>query len=251
MQGYGSRRRSVFVALIGVIAAVLGGCSVLGATDPDRIVIPSTESLSVQSKPSTLSSTSMTRGRDADSSPSKWSFERIIKSAPRVSNSEYQVGASAADDDREDVSGYHFSTPDREVRCSAGNSGGDSLVCTSDAVKGPARAPAKMDPGCRWDRKLAVLTSEGVSEGGCSNRYSVLHRSRVIDPGSAIVVNRFACLSDSSGLYCVESGADAGFALTKRGFNEIKASDRAPRSLTGSDTDSTDSESRSSVAPTR
>lgn len=251
MQGYGPRGAVAATALFGVL--VLAGCGLL--TDqgtPDRIVIPSTDELSTETKPSTLSATSPGERSDSNDIPSEWSYERVIKSAPRVSNSEFQVGASDEDGNREDVSGYHFTSADREIRCSTGNNGANALICTSDEVKGPANPPSTEDPGCAWDRELVVLSGDGASEGGCGNRFSVLFRSRSIPSGSAIAVGRFACLSQDTGLYCVESGSGSGFSLTDKGFNEINADGRAPESLTGVETESsTSSSSPSRVVSTR
>ncbi|MCF8610125.1 hypothetical protein L5G28_08130 [Gordonia sp. HY285] len=250
MQGYGPRGGVAAIALLGLLT--LSGCGLL--TDqgtPDRIVIPSTDDLSTETKPSTLSATSTTERSHSNDVPSEWSYERVIKSAPRVSNSEYQIGASTADGSREDVSGYHFTSADREIRCSTGNNGANALTCASDEVNGPANPPANEDAGCSWDRDLAVLSGDGVSRGACDNRYSVLFRSRSIPSGSTISVARFACLSQDSGLYCVESDSGSGFALTDDGFSEIRADERAPESLTGVESESSSSTSASRVVSTR
>ncbi|MCF8601958.1 hypothetical protein L5I01_01500 [Gordonia sp. HY442] len=250
VQGYGQRGAVGTIALLALLT--LSGCGLLSAQGtPDRIVIPSTDQLSTETKPSTLSETSKTNRSQSNDIPSEWSFERVIKSAPRVSNSEFQMAASKKDGTREDVSGYHFSSADREIRCSTGNNGANALVCTSDTVKGPKSAPAKEDPDCSWNRELAVLSSDGVSEGGCANRYSVLFRSRSIPSGSAISVGRFACLSQDTDVYCVESDSGTGFALTEDGYTEIRADARAPKSLTGVDDETSESTSYSRVVPTR
>ncbi|WOC13283.1 hypothetical protein MP11Mi_23840 [Gordonia sp. MP11Mi] len=250
MQGYGPRGGIAAIALLGLLT--LSGCGLL--TDqgtPDRIVIPSADELSTETKPSTLSATPTTARSDSNDVPSEWSYERVIKSAPRVSNSEFQIGASTADGSREDVSGYHFTSADREIRCSTGNNGANTLACTSDEVKGPTSPPASEDEGCSWNREVAVLSGDGVSEGACDNRYSVLFRSRSIPSGSTISVARFACLSQDSGLYCIESDGGSGFALTDDGFTEIRADERAPESLTGVESETAPSTSTSRVVPTR
>ncbi|MBB4137458.1 hypothetical protein [Gordonia humi] len=249
MPGYGLRKATLGIALLTAAAPfALGGCAILTEdSSPNRIVIPSTDALSTETKPSTLAPTSTTRP-ESDGVPAQWSYERVIKSAPRVSNSQFQIGATTDHGAREDVSGYHFSSADREIRCSTGNDGTGALVCTSPEVKGPRQAPANEDSDCSWDRELAVLSGDGVTEGGCSNRHSVLFRSRSVPVGSAITVGRFACLSQRVGFYCVESGSSSGFALTDDGFDEIDASDRAPKSLTGVDVESTSTTSSSRVA---
>ncbi|WP_161897289.1 hypothetical protein [Gordonia spumicola] len=251
MQGYGPRGAIVGVALLGVLAAALSGCGLLSENGaPDRIVIPATDQLSTESKPATISASVGARTSD-NSVPSEWSYERVIKSAPRVSNSDFQEGATSQDGDREDVSGYHFSSADRSVRCSTGNNGAQALACVSDSTIGPASPPADEDPGCTWDRHLVVLSSDGVRAGGCSNRYSVLYRSHTVAPGSAITVDRFACLSETDGLYCVESSSGSGFSITPKGYKELRAADRAPESLTGVTDESSTPNSSSSVVPTR
>ena len=252
MQGYGPHRRVVSIAFLAVAAAALSSCGVLESqAEPDRIVIPATDALSTESKPSSLAPSSRSAGRDDTTLPSEWSYERVIKSAPRVSNADYHEGATTPDGERSEASGFHFSTADRDVRCSTGNNGADALVCVSDSVRGPRQAPSSEDAGCRWDRTMAVLSKDGVSEGGCANRYSVLHRSAVVAPGSSIVVDRFACLTDDAGLYCVESSSGDGFTITSRGFHTIRADDRAPKSLSGIDSENESSSSPSRVVGTR
>ncbi|WP_341257121.1 MULTISPECIES: hypothetical protein [Gordonia] len=253
MQGYGSRGAIVSAALFGALSVTLSGCSLLSENaGPNRIVIPSTDELSTETKPASISATAASRSND-NTVPSEWSYERVIKGAPRVSNSDFHEGATTEDGERQDVSGYHFSSSDRSIRCSTGNNGADALVCFSDDVEGPLQAPAGEDAACKWDRNLVVLSGEGVSEGGCSNRYPVLYRTPTIAPGSAITIDRFACLSDAEGLYCVESGSGSGFSVTSDGFTSIRAADRAPESLTGVTDQSSESPSASSstVVPTR
>lgn len=252
MQGYGPRRRLLPIAVLGAAVALISGCSMLESqAEPDRIVIPATDTLSTESKPSSLAATSRSAGPDDTTLPSEWSFERVIKAAPRVSNTDYHEGATTPAGERLDVSGFHFSTEDRSVRCSTGNNGAGALVCVADSVRGPAQAPAGEDPGCRWGRGLAVLSSDGVSEGGCENRYPVLYRSGVVASGSSIVVDRFACLTDGGSLYCVESRSGDGFAITSSGFRSIRAEDRAPKSLSGVDSEKESSSSSSRVVETR
>lgn len=233
------------------LPAVTGCGIVADDATPDRIVIPSTDELLTESKPSTLSATTSADRSDSNDTPAEWSYERVIKSAPRVSNSEYQVGATTQGGAREDVSGYHFTSPDRTIRCSTGNNGSNALVCAAASIDGPRQAPADEDPGCSWDRDLAVLSGDGASRGGCDNRYNVLFRSRSVPAGSAIVISRFACLSSDSEVTCVESGSGSGFTITDDGYTEIRADEQAPKRLTGVEMETRETSSPSRVVPTR
>ena len=247
MQEYGHRSALVTIALTAVLA--VGGCGLIGDdTAPTAIVIPETAELTTESVAPTLSTTQTSRPGAVTELPDEWSYERVVKSAPRVTNSEYQIAASTENGRRTEVSGYHFSSADRSVLCSTGNNGTGTLACRSDAVDGPAVPPAGTDPGCAWDREMVTLSHDGLTEGGCDNRYSVLFRSRALPAGSAISVGRFACLSTDEALYCVLSGADTGFVLTADGIDQIRSDERAPASLIG-DADESASESESSTVP--
>ncbi|WP_051198448.1 hypothetical protein [Gordonia shandongensis] len=260
MQGYGSRARLVVIGLALVAASTVTSCSLLDDdAEPGRIAIPGTDPVSTESAASSLSATSASRGPDSTRTSAEWSYERIIKAAPRVSNADYHEGATSESGERSDASGFHFSTEDRSIRCSTGNSGAEALACVGAAVNARKRTDDG-DSKCDWQRDYAVLDANGAKAGACANRYPVLYRSRIVPSGEAVVVDRFACLADNSDLYCIETSSGKGFAVTRDGYREIKAGDRAPRSLLGLSDQSTSSDvydsspsddsSPSSVAPT-
>ncbi|MGB3698846.1 MAG: hypothetical protein WBA05_15580 [Gordonia sp. (in: high G+C Gram-positive bacteria)] len=234
----------------------LTACSLINTdTTPSKIVIPGTDAPSTQSPVSSLSATSASRTlgtRTAAASP--WSYERVIKAAPRTSNSEFQTGATSPDGRRAEVSGYHFSTPDRGVRCSTGNNGADALACVSDSISG-TRRPADVPDGCDWNRHYAILDANGAEAGACANSYPVLFRSRVLPSGTTFNVDRFACLTVGDDLYCIESGSGAGFAITADRFSTFRADERAPDSLLTPDShspsESSASDHSTQVVPTR
>lgn len=254
MQGYGSWKRGFLTALVSLVALPLSACSVLEIDDaPSRIVIPETDAPITESLPSSLAPTSAQRTSRAAESVSRWSFERVLKAAPRASNSQFQVGATSESGDRSDVSGYHFSTEDRSIRCSTGNNGADALACVGTNLRGAKRPAAEDSSKCDWQPDFATLDANGAKEGACANSYPVLFRSRILPSGSSITVDRFVCLADGGDLYCLESTSGSGFAVTADGFDEINADDRAPRSLFGltdENTSSSGSTARSDVLPT-
>ena len=227
--------RTVFIGLTGAVALVLSSCSMLAIDPPpSKIVIPETDARVTESPASSLAPTTASRSLEADDGElPPWSYERVIKAAPRSSNSRFQTGAASASGERSEVSGYHFSTEDRGVRCSTGNNGADALVCVGTDVKGPKKRPATEDGACDWKADYVVLDGNGAKAGACANSYPVLFRSQILGSGKSITIDRFACLSDNDDLYCIDSASGAGFAVTSAGFKEIKAEDRAPRSLLG------------------
>ncbi|GAC66525.1 hypothetical protein GS4_02_02360 [Gordonia soli NBRC 108243] len=108
-------------------------------------------------------------------------------------------------------------------------------------VARPIPRPSLEPSSCRWSSTLVVLDSDGPERGACANRSPVLYRSAIVEYGNTITVSRFSCLSESVGLYCIESGSRSGFAITPTGYRVIDAEDRAPTSLLGGATgDSTD-----------
>lgn len=231
MQGYGSRRRLILVGLVGVAVVALSSCSLLNIdSPPSKIVIPGTDAPLTESPASSLSPTTASRSLDGSGSDSPWSYERVIKAAPRASNTQFQIGATSESGERSDVSGYHFSTEDRSIRCSTGNNGANALACVGVNVKG-AKRPASADGKCDWQPDYFVLDANGPKEGACANSYSVLFRSRILSSGESLTIDRFACLADNDDLYCVDSPSGTGFAVTSKGFKSIRADETAPQSL--------------------
>ncbi|WP_157851059.1 hypothetical protein [Gordonia phthalatica] len=200
---------------------------------PSKIVIPGTDAPLTESPSSSLAPTTATRTLgDDEETASPWSYERVIKAAPRVSNSRFQIGATSASGERSDVSGYHFSNEDRTLRCSTGTNGADALVCVGTNVKG-AKRPPKEGSACDWKADFVVLDANGPQEGACANSYPVLFRSRILSSGQSLSFGSFACLADNDDVYCIESSSSQGFVVTSAGFKAINAKDRAPQSLLG------------------
>lgn len=244
MQGYGVRRGrrsaglrvTAAIAAAAALAVTASGCGLLEEQNRSKpIEIPGTNALVTESAPASLSTsqTPVTTSRTYTPAP-RDSYDRLISSAPRAGLADFRRGATTAAGERlEGLSGIHFSTPDRVIRCSTGNNGADALVCASDRIDGPDAAPHDAPAGCEWDPNLAVLSASGFSAGGCTNLYPVLYRSHILEYGESIVVDRFSCLSEVAGLYCLAAGSDEGFAITRTGVEKIHPEERAPNDLIG------------------
>lgn len=250
MQGYGSTghppttgrrtRRPLRLAAAALAAAALTATSACGLLEeqqgPTAIQIPERNALITESSTAAPTATTAPKSRSTRSftTDAADSMASAISTAPRVGVSNYHVGATTDTGERlDDLSGVHFSTPDRTIRCSTGNNGSGALVCAGDRIDGRTTPPPNSPAGCEWNRNLAVLNSESVAAGGCANLYPVLFRSHILEFGSTIVAGGFSCLSDVDGLYCLESDSNAGFALTSDGYAEIHGDDRAPSELLG------------------
>lgn len=255
MQGYGPAGRRIGTGLARSAAVLTGvlllvgtaGCSLLTEEGrPTAIEIPGTDALITESAVPTPSTSSRSTGSRSNrpsapyTVPAGDSYAGVVGSAPRVGVSAFHIGATTPAGERvEGVSGVHFSTPDRTVRCSTGNSGDRALACVSDAIHGrPAPGPGTPD-GCTWQPDLVVLSADRVAAGACANLYPVLYRSHILEYGSTISAGDFSCLSDPDGLYCLESRSGKGFEITRTGYSEIHGDDRAPARLHGGTADVT------------
>ncbi|MFT4087969.1 MAG: hypothetical protein QM658_12645 [Gordonia sp. (in: high G+C Gram-positive bacteria)] len=258
VQGYGVRRRRFRTVLAApasllLVAGSLTGCSLLNSeTDPKAIVIPSTDALSTE-VPSSTPRSSTSRTADSTELPPGDSYEYVIDNAPRLSNSGFRTGSSTPTGDREDnLAGFHFATPDRSIRCSVGTTDDDVLACVGDKVRGRPGPPPGSPDGCDWKTSYVILSSDDVQAGACSNLYPVMYRSMMVPFGSAVHIDRFSCLSDFSGLYCLESSSGNGFSITSAGYQEIHGDDRAPKSMRPDSGTTTSSAKRpSTVVPSR
>lgn len=238
MQGYGPVRRrplsipGAAVALVG-LAAVLSACSLTPDSTPSEIVLPPTDVLSTESAPETTTSTSEAPIAATAQNLPDWTIGRVIALAPRVDNSHYRQGSVTPQSPLHDVSGFHFSTPDHTVNCSTGTAGTSTLSCRNNTESPRGTPPFGTSAACRWSAALAVLDADGPQHGACASLHRVLYRSSILDYRHTISVSRFSCLADTSGLFCLESRSNTGFALTPTGYRKIYAADHAPASLIG------------------
>lgn len=236
MQAYGPRNAGVRVGLLLAGAALLAtgtGCSVLsdGAREPNRIEIPTQPPLSTQSSTPATPTTQPGGITETPEILPETTYEQVIKSAPRVSNADYREGATTPTGDRANAAGFHFSTPDRNVRCSTGNAATQTLACVTDKNVGPAQPGRRQSGECTWDRHYVLLDATAASTGACSNLYPVLYRSRIVGFGNAIAIDKFACLADVSGLYCIETTGKKGFVFSRDGFHDIRGDEQAAAPL--------------------
>lgn len=254
MQGYGFAGRIIATALGAIALLTTAGCAALADDGrPSAIVIPETNALITESAPTTVS-TSVRSSRTPRSYavPAEDTYAHLIGSAPRVGVADFRVGATSPAGERADrLSGVHFSTPDRSIRCSTGNNSTNALVCASEHVAGPAAAGGNAPAGCLWDRHLAVLNADGAAESNCANLYPVLYRSHILEYNSTILARGYQCLSEVEGLFCLDTKTDYGFAITRSGYESFRGDDPVPSANTartgGASADST----HNSPVPTR
>lgn len=236
----GARRRPrvgrLALPLLFASTLALGGCGLTADPAPSPIVIPPTNELSTESSTSPTTTTTRTTDDSARALPS-WSIGRVISMAPRVQNSRYRQGSVTERSALQDTSGFHFSTPDAGVNCSTGTNGTSTLACRINDDSDERSRPSDLPANCVWAGNLVTLNADEAEHGACSNLYPVLYRSSIVDFGHTISISRFSCLVDTSGMYCLESRSQSGFSITPTGYHRIFASDRAPESLAGIDTD--------------
>ncbi|MGV9711675.1 hypothetical protein ACWDTI_13535 [Gordonia sp. NPDC003424] len=226
-----------------IVAAMATACSLSTDTRPSQIVLPPTDVLSTESAPETTTSTPDDIS-DTGVAPDlpDWTIGRVIALAPRVDNSRYRQGSVTPNSRLQNVSGYHFSTADRAINCSVGTNGSRSLACRLNTQSPAGRRPSDTPTACTWAANLVTLSTEGPRHGACADLHPVLFRSSILDYGHTISISRFSCLADTSGLFCLDSHSNTGFAVTATVYRTINATDRAPASLVGiSETETTDS----------
>lgn len=263
MQGYGFGWRRC----VGALAAVAAGALVLGAATgcslladegkPTAINIPTTDALLTESEtPSVLTTASRNNSTTSYAVAAGDSYRHAIESATRVGVGNFHRGASTETGERVDgVSGVHFSTPDRAIRCSTGNNSSRALACASASIQGP-KSGANTPAGCEWQPRLAVLGPDGIDVGACANLYPVLYRSSILEYGSSISAGDYSCLNDADALYCLDSDSGKGFSIGRAGVTDFRGDDRAPASLRGNSADDKSAETddptpTSSATPTR
>ncbi|QKT07988.1 hypothetical protein HUN08_12940 [Gordonia sp. X0973] len=266
MPGYGrsgaDKRRVRFAAIAAALlaattaAVAVSSCSIVSdLATPDKsrtIVVPGTDPLTTESAvPS--SSVGVSEAMESDSASGQWddwSYGHLIGVAPRVDIDRFHRAAKTPTSPLVTTTGFHFSTPDRGVQCSTGANGTGTLSCVSKRVNGPPAPPGGTPSSCAWNPSMATLGPAGASAGACANLYPVMTRSSILPSRQTLSVGRFKCLDSTEGLYCLQS-TGTGFALSKNGFAEIRAEQRAPRSMRDAAPDESNSESTPTTKPTR
>ena len=234
---------------IGVLMPLLAtGCSLLDDSAPDRIVLPPTGELSTFTAPSTSTTTTSTvESRDTPNRLREGSIGRVISLAPRADTADYSEGAATRTGPRGNASGFHFSTPDRTINCST-SLDSRTLVCRvnggtlTDEPSADSPGTDRDAPSCDKSKNLVTLTSDGARLGLCDDGQDVnlLYRSTVLPYGTTITMSRISCLTDVSGLYCLESRSKGGFMITGSQFTYLDATDPAPKSMVNNSDADTD-----------
>lgn len=242
-------RRWMAAAGIGVLMPLLAtGCSLLDDSAPDRIVLPPTDELSTFTAPSTSTTTTSTvESRDTPNRLREGSIGRVISLAPRADTADYSEGAATRTGPRGNASGFHFSTPDRTINCST-SVDSRTLVCRvngatlTDEPSTNSSGTDRDATSCDKSKNLVTLTSDGARLGLCGDgkEVNLLYRSTVLPYGTTITMSRISCLTDVSGLYCLESRSKGGFMITGSQFTYLDATDPAPKSMVNNSDADTD-----------
>lgn len=218
------KRTIGMVVAVSAAAMVLAGC--FAEEGPSSRDLPPTDELSTETSVSTPTTTASTT---VDRSSGGLDIAAAISTAPRVDNSDYHEAASPKGGPVEDTSQFHFSTPDAAVNCSTVDRDVPTLACDrpngSDGAK-----PTATPEYCDFEAGYVVLT-DNATEGACADTPWVLIKSTALPLGSTISIRNFQCLSDSSGLYCLNTRSDNGFALRDGAYRTISGSDPAPAAL--------------------
>lgn len=218
------KRTIRMVVAAGAAAMALAGC--FAEEGPSSRGLPPTDELSTETSVSTPTTTASTT---VDRSPGGLDMAAVISTASRVNNSDYHEAASPKGGPVEDTSQFHFSTPDAAVNCSTVDRDVPTLACNrSPGSEGPK--PTATPEYCNFEAGYIVLT-DNATEGACADTPWVLTKSTVLPLGSTISIRNFQCLSDSTGLYCLNTRSDNGFALRDGAYRSISGSDPAPASL--------------------
>jgi hypothetical protein len=206
------------VAVVGAAVAVLTGC--FPEDGPSTKDIPPTDELSTETS---VSATTTTRSTTANRS-SGLTLATAISTATRVNNSDFHEAALEGGR-LEDTSEFHFSTPDSAVNCSTVERDVPTLACDVTDT------PVQTRDYCNWEAGYIVLT-DTATQGTCADTPWVWTRGSVLPFGSTISVGTFQCLSDFSGLYCLNTRSDNGFALRDGAYRTVSGADPAPAALT-------------------
>ena len=213
------------VLLCAAAIVALGGC--FAEDGPSTKELPPTDELSTEQS---VTTTTTSRTTTTAARSGAQTIAEAISIAPRVNNTDFHEAAPAEGKPVEDTSQFHFSTADGEVHCSTVDRDTATLACDvagEDAAPEPGSTPA----GCTWQGSYVVLT-ETSTQGTCTDTPWVWVRSEPLLSGSAISIGSFQCLAVPTGVYCLNSRSDNGFAVRDGAYRVISGADPAPAALT-------------------
>jgi hypothetical protein len=211
------------VAASGAMVVALCGC--FPEDGPSTRDLPPTDELSTETS---VTTTSATRSTTAEVSAGL-TLAVAISTAPRVNNSDFHEAAPTENGRREDTSQFHFSTPDGAVNCSTVDRNVPTLACDQPADEAAPTSSATPEY-CNWEAGYIVLTDTSI-QGTCADTPWVWTRGSVLPFGSTISIRNFQCLSDFSGLYCLNTRSQNGFALRDGAYRSVSGADPAPAAL--------------------
>ncbi|HEY9312028.1 hypothetical protein [Williamsia sp.] len=213
----------VLVCAAAIVA--LGGC--FAEDGPSTKELPPTDELSTEKS---VTTTTTSRSTTTAARSGAQTIGEAISIAPRVDNTDYHEAAPAEGEPVEDTSEFHFSTADGQVRCSTVDRDTATLAC--DAAGGATQPEPDSTPaGCTWHGSYVVL-AESSRQGSCTDTPWVWVRSEPLLSGSTISIGRFQCLAVPTGLYCLNTRSDNGFAIRDGAYRVISGADPAPAALT-------------------
>lgn len=216
-------KRSIgMVVAVGATAMVLAGC--FAEDGPSTKDLPPTDELSTETSVSTPVTTRSTTANRS----SGLTLAAAISTAPRVDNSEFHEAAPTVGGRVEDTSQFHFSTPDGAVNCSTVDRDVATLAC--DQTTDDAPKPTATPEYCNYEAGYIVLT-DTASRGTCADTPWVWTQGSTLRYGSTISIRNFQCLSDFSGLYCLNTRSGNGFALRDGAYRSVSGADPAPAAL--------------------
>lgn len=211
------------VVAAAAIMMVLAGC--FAEDGPSTKDLPPTDELSTETAVSTPTTTRSTTANRS----SGLTLAASISAASRVDNSDYHKAAPTEGSRIEDTSQFHFATSDGAVNCSTVDRDVPTLACDQTAADDGPTSGATPEY-CHYEAGYIVLT-DTVSQGTCADTPWVWTRGSVLPFGSTISIRNFQCLSDFSGLYCLNTRSGNGFALRDGAYRAITGADPAPAAL--------------------
>lgn len=220
----GALRKAVPIAGAIVAVVLIAGCGGSDSAGGSLSQIPGTNTLSTEASTPTTTTTSSTAASLPGTSAASGgpTILQSIRAADDVDSSQYRSGATNSSSPTQQTSQYHFSTPSLDAACSSTSGDTPTLVCVGGGA-------AKIGQGCSTTGgQVVVLATSGARPGSCADAAQVLTRSQILPYGNSISFGDFVCAAKVSGLYCLQTSTNAGFAMSNGNYRSVVGAQQMP-----------------------
>lgn len=214
-------KRQLALLSLPASALVLGGCGLIGFAQEPQGTVTVTQSPAV----ATPSSGNASMSADQDLAPPNGEVDTPAEDAAAAGNTAIAGGGTEGGEKTggdvggpDQVSLTAFQTPSGNIECAIADDNSNMECLIKEKDWSVAQHPCDLN----WSGNLVNLGNAavvGLCEGGASLPENAGNGKAVLNYDTVNVVGHFSCVSESTGLTCLNIETRAGFTLSRKAVN--------------------------------